>query len=128
MSKDNIVNVAIDAKAEAYCPYSHFRVGTALLCRDGTIYTGANIENASFSLTICAERVAFIRAIMDGKREFELLAIASDSEKFPYPCGACLQFMSEFVQDLEIILVNKSGKTKNTTLKNLFPEPFRFNT
>jgi len=125
---NDVVESVLDAKTKAYCPYSHLRVGAALLCKDGSIYTGANIENASFSLTICAERVAFIRAIMDGAKEFKILAIASDSKNFPYPCGACLQFMSEFVRDLEIILVNKSGKTKNTALKNLFPEPFQFNT
>jgi len=118
-------NEAIDAKEKAYCPYSHLRVGAALLCGDGTIYTGANIENASFSLTICAERVAFIKAIMDGKKTFKTLTIASDSEDFPYPCGACLQFISEFVQDLEIILVNKFGEIKKETLKGLFPNPFR---
>ncbi len=69
---DKIVKSAIDAKEKAYCPYSHLRVGAALLCKDGKIYTGANVENASFSITICAERVAFLRALMDEKREFEL--------------------------------------------------------
>jgi len=115
---------AVDAKEKAYCPYSHLKVGAALLCGDGTIYTGANIENASFSLTICAERVAFIKAIMDREKTFNALAIASDGEDFPYPCGACLQFISEFVEDLEIILINKSGEIKKETLRGLFPHPF----
>ena len=105
-------------------------MGVALLS-NGKIYQGFNIENISYSLTICAERVAAIDSILDGpiidgSRDFEKIAIASDTLDFPYPCGACLQFLSEFVADMEIILVNGEGEIKKTTLKTLFPKPFKF--
>ena len=102
-------------------------MGAALLC-NGKIYQGFNIENISYSLTICAERVAAIDAILDGSRDFEKIAIASDTKDFPYPCGACLQFLSEFVADMDIILVNGEGEVKKTTLKTLFPKPFKDST
>jgi cytidine deaminase len=98
-------------------------VGAALLS-SGTIYQGFNIENVSYSLTICAERVAMINAILDGSKDFEKIVIAADSKDFPYPCGACLQFLSEFTRDMGIILVNGEGEIKETTLKRLFPNPF----
>ena len=98
---DKLIEEAIKAQEKSYCPYSNFRVGAAILTDDGRIFTGANIENSSYSLTICAERVAAIRAIMDGAKGFKKLVISSNSEDFPYPCGACLQFLSEFVYDIE---------------------------
>ncbi|MBA7646805.1 Cytidine deaminase [subsurface metagenome] len=98
-------------------------MGAALLSGEN-IYNGFNIENASYSMTICAERVAAINAILDGTRDFKKIVITSDSKEFPYPCGACLQFLSEFAQDMDIILVNDEGKVEKTTLKKLFPKPF----
>jgi len=98
-------------------------VGCAILA-DGKMYSGFNIENASYSLTICAERVAAINAITDGSRNFEKLVLVSDGEKFIVPCGACLQFLAEFSKNLDIVLVNSKGDKKNTTLKELFPVPF----
>ncbi|MCK4526701.1 cytidine deaminase [candidate division WOR-3 bacterium] len=129
-SDKDLIESAIKAVERAYAPYSNFRVGAALLY-NGKIYQGFNIENISYSLTICAERVAAIDAILDGPIidgliGFEKIAIASDTKDFPYPCGACLQFLSEFVADMEIILVNGEGEIKKTTLKTLFPKPFKF--
>lgn len=118
-----MIDAAIEAKGSAYAPYSDFRVGAAILA-DGKVFSGFNIENSSYSLTICAERVAAINAIAGGSKNFEKLALVSDGEDFIVPCGACLQFLSEFTDDMEIILVNRSGDTKETTLKKLLPSAF----
>jgi cytidine deaminase len=118
-----LIEAATKAKEKAYAPYSNFKVGAALLA-SGKIFTGSNIENASYSLTICAERVAAANAIIDGSKNFEKIAVACDELGFPYPCGACLQFLSEFAEDMEVILVNGKGETRVTTLKKLFPSPF----
>jgi cytidine deaminase len=121
--KERLIEAAIKAKEKAYAPYSNFRVGAALLA-DGNIFKGFNIENASYSLTVCAERVAAVNAIIDGCKDFEKIAIASEKSDFIVPCGACLQFLAEFSEDLEIILVNVKGETEKTSLKKLFPSPF----
>ena len=84
------------AMHNAYTPYSHFRVGACLVCEDGSVYTGCNIENASYGVTICAERVALFKAVSEGKRTFSLLALTSDSEEITYPCGICRQALGEF--------------------------------
>ena len=123
-SEEGLIRSAMKAKERAYAPYSKFRVGACILSGDKT-YQGFNIENISYSLTICAERVVAIKAILSGEKDFDKIVIASDSEEFPYPCGACLQFLSEFAQDMDVILVNGEGKIKRTTLKELFPKPFR---
>jgi cytidine deaminase len=121
--KEKLIEAAVKAKEKAYAPYSNFHVGAALLS-DGKIFAGFNIENASYSLTICAERVAAVKAVTEGSKNFEKIAIASDSKDFITPCGACLQFLAEFSKDMEIILVNNKGDTKITTLKELLPSPF----
>jgi cytidine deaminase len=121
--KEKLIEAAIKAKEKAYAPYSDFRVGAALLA-DGKIFTGFNIENASYSLTVCAERVAAINAFVDGSKNFKKIAIASDGENFILPCGACLQFLADFSKDMEVILVNNKGESKVTTLKELLPSPF----
>jgi cytidine deaminase len=121
--KEKLIEVAIKAKVKAYAPYSNFRVGAALLA-NGNIFTGFNIENASYSLTVCAERVAAINAITEDSKDFNKIAVASDGENFIVPCGACLQFLAEFSEDMEIILVNKEGDSKVSTLKELLPSPF----
>jgi cytidine deaminase len=118
-----LIKAAIKAKEKAYAPYSNFRVGAALLA-DNKIFSGFNIENASYSLTICAERAAAIKAIVDGSKNFKKISIASDGEDFILPCGACLQFLAEFAKDMEVILVNKKGESRFTTLKALLPSPF----
>jgi len=121
--KKKLIESAIKTKEKAYAPYSNFKVGAALLA-SGKIFTGCNIENASYSLTICAERVAAVNAAAAGCRKFEKIAVAVDGTDFTVPCGACLQFLSEFTEDMEIILVNGEGDSKITTLKKLFPSPF----
>lgn len=124
ISKEELIREVLRAKERAYAPYSNFRVGACILSGD-RIYTGFNIENISYSLTICAERVALINALLNKEKNFEKIVIASDSKEFPYPCGACLQFLSEFAKDMDIILINREGKIKNTKLKELFPNPFK---
>lgn len=123
MDYEILLQKAREAMKNAYVPYSKFRVGAALLTKSDKIYTGCNIENVSYGATICAERVAFTKAISEGEREFEALALASDLEGFTYPCGICRQFMSEWGMDIKVI--TKSGdKTKIRTIRELFPEPF----
>jgi cytidine deaminase len=121
--KKELIECAIKAKERAYAPYSNFKVGAALLA-SGKIFTGCNVENASYSLTICAERVTAVNAIAAGCRKFEKIAVAADGSDFTVPCGACLQFLSEFAEDMEVILVNGEGETEVTTLKKLLPSPF----
>ena len=124
-----LVKKANEARAKSYCPYSNFAVGAALLCSDGTIYTGANIENASYTPTICAERVAFFQAVHDGHREFVAIAIVGggkdcDIDALCTPCGVCRQVMSEFCKgDFKIIL--SDGKTDSVfTLDDMLPHRF----
>ena len=119
----NLVNRAIKARETAYCPYSHFAVGAALLCEDGTIYEGCNIENASYGLTNCAERTAIFKAVSEGHTKFKALAVVADTEGPCAPCGACRQVISEF--DIpQIILANLKGNYKVISLDELLP--FRF--
>ena len=115
---------AVKAAEHSYSPYSQFKVGAALLCSDGSIYTGCNIENSSFSLTNCAERTAFFKAISDGKKEFEAIAIAGGHVNMNepcYPCGACRQVMAEFCHnDFKIVLFDKI-----LTLSEILPYGFK---
>src|SRR5699024_10029497 len=114
------------AMERAYAPYSKFKVGAALLTNNGTIYTGCNIENSSYSLTCCAERVAIFTAIANNERDFNKLAIIANSEHPVSPCGACRHVMSEcFTQTMPIILANTKGDYEETTLEQLLPNSFR---
>ena len=124
-----LVKKANEAREKSYCPYSGFAVGAALLCSDGTIYTGANIENASYTPTICAERVAFFQAVHAGHREFTAIAIVGGAKgkeinSLCTPCGVCRQVMSEFCKgDFKIIL--SDGKTDSVfTLDDMLPHRF----
>jgi len=103
----------------SHSPYSHFKVAALLITKDNKVYSGVNIENVSFSLTICAERVAIFKAVSEGQKDFKMLFIYTPTQNFTYPCGACLQVLKEFNKDLEIILINKKGKIKKERLKNL---------
>ena len=122
---EKMVDMAREAVKNAYAPYSGFRVGAAILTCSGTIYPGFNVENSSYGGTICAERTACLNAILNGEREFKAIAIAVNSEEFTPPCGICRQFISEFSEDVDIILVNSEGKAARTDLKTLFPMSFR---
>ena len=128
MEKYNkLISEALCAREQAYAPYSSFKVGASLLCDDGEIFTGCNIENSSYGATICAERVAFSSAIANGKRKFNALAIVGGKDEinnFCYPCGICRQFILEFcVPDFKIILFD--GTNLNiSTLEELLPNAF----
>lgn len=117
---------AIAAKERAYAPYSHFRVGAALLAKSGKIYRGCNIENAAYSPTNCAERTAFFKAVSEGEREFEAIAITGDADDYVYPCGVCRQVMAEFCDGsrFRIILVNTKEDYRIFRLNELLPGAF----
>ncbi len=107
----------------AHAPYSHFPVGAALLCEDGTIVSGCNVENSSYSLGCCAERTAVFTAVAQGKTRFQAIAIVGGPQLTP-PCGACRQVLVEFGLDLVVLLGNEEGEVKETDLARLLPEPF----
>ncbi|MGI6752552.1 MAG: cytidine deaminase [Anaerovoracaceae bacterium] len=112
--------------SHAYAPYSGLKVGAALLSKTGQVFTGVNVENASFGATICAERTAFLKAVSEGFRGFSAIAIASSKESEAIPCGICLQFMSEFEEDLRVIVGPDEDNLKVTWLSKLLPERFQF--
>ncbi|MBR2132748.1 MAG: cytidine deaminase [Oscillospiraceae bacterium] len=124
MTKQELCQVAVDMLKMAYAPYSNFPVGAALECDDGTVYTGCNIENAAYSPSNCAERTAVFKAVSEGHRKFTRIAVAAATEKFCSPCGVCRQVLQEFAPELEVILVNCKGETKELTLRDLFPYSF----
>lgn len=118
-----LIKMAQAAAKTGYAPYSKYKVGAALLGASGEIYTGANIENRSFGATICAERVALVRAVHSGERKFSALVIFSSGKSAPKPCGLCLQALSEFVKKLKVIVVHQS-KVDEYDLNELYPNPF----
>jgi len=119
-----VIEQAKRAAARAYCPYSKFPVGAALLTKSGRVFTGCNVENASYGLTICAERAAIFNAISAGERRFETMVIYGPTTTFTGPCGACRQVMAEFAPDFRIVMVNRAGRIKKATLRNLLPQQF----
>lgn len=121
---DPLIAAALDVFENAHAPYSKFRVGAALEDGSGRIHTGCNIENATYGLTICAERVAVFKAISEGSRRFRRVAVAADTDVLTPPCGACRQILWEFCGDIEIVLVNLRGKCETLRLGSLFPRPF----
>ncbi|MFA6033788.1 MAG: cytidine deaminase [Myxococcota bacterium] len=120
-----LVKRALDARANAYAPYSGYKVGAAVLAVSGTIYTGCNVENASFGATLCAERVACAAAVTAGESLITAVAVATLSDEPAAPCGICRQFLAEFGPDIEIILVNTRGKLIQTNLTALLPRQFK---
>ena len=130
MTPNELVNLAKDARARSYVPYSGFAVGAALLCKDGTVYQGCNIENAAFGPTICAERVAVFKAVYDGHRDFEAIAVAGGrageeiTGLFP-PCGVCRQVLREFCDlDFMLYLAKENGAFEAHTLGEMLPCSF----
>jgi len=121
---DSLLDAALAARSNAFAPYSKFQVGAAIEDLSGRIHTGCNVENATYGLTICAERVAVFKAISEGARQFRRVAVAADTDVLTPPCGACRQILWEFCGDVEIVLVNPRGKTETYRLANLFPKPF----
>ncbi len=124
--RSNLIKLAIASRQKAYAPYSNFLVGAALLTKDGTIFSGCNVENTSYGLCICAERTAICKAVSEGHQAFE--AIAVSATPFATPCGACRQFIVEFGRDIEVICVdaNDESNTKSWTIEQLIPENFKF--
>ena len=121
---DALIAAALDARENAFAPYSRFKVGAALEDSDGRIHAGCNVENATYGLTVCAERVALYKAISEGVRKFRRMAIAAGTDALTPPCGACRQVLWEFCGDIEIMLVNLRGASESCRLKDLFPRPF----
>jgi cytidine deaminase len=125
MSDDQLlINAAKQARENAHAPYSNFRVGAALRGSSGRIFGGCNVENATYGLTVCAERVAIFKAISEGERGFSAIAVATDTETLTPPCGACRQLIWEFCGDVPVTLSNLSGKRETIQMKDLFPKPF----
>lgn len=124
MTEKELCQKAIDMLDRAYIPYSHFPVGAALECADGTVFTGCNIENAAYGATICAERTAIFKAVSEGHRDFVRIVIAGKSQDYCVPCGSCRQVMREFAPELEVICLNGKGEAKHYTLRQLLPESF----
>ena len=112
------------ARRLAFAPFSRFKVGAALRTRTGEVVTGCNVENASYGLTLCAERVAVFKAVSEGMRRFDAIAVVADSKRLTPPCGPCRQILWEFCGDIELTLVNPRGKIETIRLKDIFPRPF----
>jgi cytidine deaminase len=121
---DALADAALDARLRAHAPFSKFEVGAALEDAAGRIHTGCNIENATYGLTLCAERVAVFKAVSEGARDFRRIAVAADSVVLTPPCGACRQILWEFCGDIEVILINLQGAHETMRLKDLFPRAF----
>ena len=126
MTDRQLINLAEQASRNAYVPYSHFAVGAALECRDGTVFTGCNIENAALGSTICAERTAACKAVSEGRRDFVRIAVYGDGEHYCYPCGACRQFLAEFAPDMEVLSVMGGGRYVSNRLSELMPYTFNY--
>ncbi len=126
LSIENLTKVANEMLEKAYVPYSKFPVGAALVTKEGKIYTGCNIENASYPLTNCAERTAVFKAVSEGDKEFQTIVVTADTEGPVSPCGACRQVLVEFCDpEMPVILTNKKGDIKETTVSELLPGAFR---
>jgi cytidine deaminase len=121
--EEQLIKVAKRAKEKAYAPYSGLRVGAALKCKDGKIFSGSNVENAVYGLSLCAERVVAVKAISEGCSDFEEIVIVSDSEEPLMPCGSCRQFLLEFNPELKVLLVGDETVVKRR-LSDLMPEAF----
>jgi cytidine deaminase len=121
---DSLAKAALGAREHAHAVFSDFKVGAALEDVSGAVHTGCNIENATYGLTMCAERVAVFKAMSEGSRRFRRIAVAADTDVLTPPCGSCRQILWEFCGDIEVVLVNPRGKTESFRMKELFPRPF----
>ena len=123
-ASERLIEAALDVLERAYSPYSKVRIGAALEAHDGRVFSGCNVENASYGLTLCAERVALFKAVSEGVREFKSIAIVTDRDKGWMPCGACRQTLYEFAPDLRILIQGRAGERIVTRLGDLLPDAF----
>jgi cytidine deaminase len=121
---DVLIAAAKRARENAHAAYSNFRVGAALRATSGRIFGGCNVENTTYGLTMCAERVAIFKAISEGERGFDAIAVVTDTDSLTPPCGACRQLIWEFCGDVPVIMANLKGKVEVIQMKSLFPKPF----
>lgn len=124
MTDQELIQLAVQVREQAYVPYSKFKVGAALLSVDGRVFTGANVENASYGLTICAERAALFKAVSEGVQSYTTIAVVTDLADPASPCGACRQVLAEFAPELKVIMANVAGKVVSTTIAELLPLAF----
>ena len=124
MTREELKAAAVAMLDRAYIPYSHFPVGAALECSDGTVFTGCNIENAAYSPTICAERTAVAKAVSEGHTDFVRIVVAGRSKDYCVPCAVCRQVLREFAPDIEVICLNGKGEEQVFTLPELLPHSF----
>jgi cytidine deaminase len=122
--ENELIEAALQARARARAPYSQFQVGAAVLAGSGRIYTGCNVENASYGLTVCAERVALFKAVSEGESKFEALAVVTDAAVPATPCGACRQVIWELCGDIPVVLANVAGRRETVRMAELLPRPF----
>lgn len=125
MTNEELIAIAKKAMENSYAPYSNFNVGAAICLSDGSVYTGCNIENSSYPVTICAERTALFKAVSEGRRDFEKIAIVSSSGEATYPCGMCRQALFEFMADKKVVLEGSNGKIFEVDIKDLIPHGFK---
>lgn len=121
---DSLVSAARAARENAHAPFSKFKVGAALRTASGKVFGGSNVENATYGLTVCAERVAIFKAISEGERKFDAIAVVTDTDEVTPPCGACRQLLWEFCGDVAVVMANLKGKVEVLKMRELFPKPF----
>ena len=121
---EELIESAKKVREKAYAPFSNFLVGAAVRTKDGKIYTGCNVESASYGLTVCAERIAIWKAVSEGEREFECVAVVTDTEDLTPPCGTCRQIIWEFCGDVPVTFSNLKGKTETVMMKEILPRAF----
>jgi len=124
MKHDGLIAAAIAVRENAHATFSNFKVGAAVEDDSGRVFTGCNVENATYGLTVCAERVAIFKAISEGARHFTRIAVVADTENLTPPCGACRQIVWEFCGDIPVVLANLRGKTETLQMRTLFPRAF----
>jgi len=125
MNKDlELIEAAKNVREKAYAPYSNFKVGAALRTKAGKVFTGCNVESASYGLTVCAERVAIWKAVSEGETEFETIAVVADTHELTPPCGVCRQIIWEFCGDVPVLFANLEGKNETVTMSELLPRAF----
>ena len=123
-SEQELIDAAAEVREHAYAPFSNFRVGSAVETEDGEIYTGCNVESASYGLTVCGERVAIWKAVSEGKKKFKQIAVVVDTEELTPPCGVCRQIIWEFGGDIPVIMANLHGKPETVQMRDLLPRAF----